>query len=114
MRRVATDAALGLDRHMLVDERTLLVDVALVTDGVAVGHGPELAGDRRPMRVMAVAALQQALVYPVVIGFGEVRFSRSMAAVAQLRRALDQQVRLFFGVMRRVTVYAADVAAGVG
>ena len=74
--RVATDAALGLDRHVLIDERALLVDVALVADGIAVGQGPELPGDRRPMRVMAVVALQQALVHAVVIGFGEVRFGR--------------------------------------
>ena len=82
MRCVATDAALGLDRHVLVNERTLLVDVALVADGVAVWHGPELAGDRRSMRVVAVAALHKTFVHAVVIGFGEIGFGRGMTAVA--------------------------------
>jgi len=38
--RMATGAALGLNRHMLVDERTLLIDVALVADEIAARQGP--------------------------------------------------------------------------
>ena len=82
MRRVATDAALGLDWHVLVDKRPLLVDMAFVADGIAVRHGFELASDCSAMRIVAVVALQQSLVHAVVIGFGEIRFGRSMAAVA--------------------------------
>lgn len=82
MGRVATNTALGLDRHVLIDEWPLLVDMALVADGIAIRHGSELAGDRRAMRVVAVVALQQSLVHAVVIGFGEVCFGRSVAAVA--------------------------------
>ena len=33
--RMATAAALSLHRHMFVDERTLLIDVALVANGIA-------------------------------------------------------------------------------
>ena len=38
--RMATGAALSLHRHMLVDERTLLIDVALVANGVAARQAP--------------------------------------------------------------------------
>jgi hypothetical protein len=34
VRRMATGAALGLHRHMLVDERTLLIDVTFLADEV--------------------------------------------------------------------------------
>ena len=87
--RVATAAALGLDRHMLVDERPLLVDVALVADGVPAGKGPGLSHGRCPMRVMAVIALHQTLVDPMVIGFGKVCLGRGMASKAKLRLVLD-------------------------
>ena len=40
VRRVATGATFGLDRHVLVDEWPLLVDVALVTDEIATRQGP--------------------------------------------------------------------------
>lgn len=90
MGRVTTAATLGLHRDMFVDERPLLVDVALVTNGIAAGQGPRLAHGRRPMRVMAVVALHQALVDPVVIGLGKIRHGRSVASVAQLGLALNQ------------------------
>ena len=113
MRRVATAAALGLHRYMLVDERALLVDVALVADEIAAGEGLQLTDGSRPMRVVAVVALHQTLVDPVVIGFGKICFGRGMASVAQLRLLLNQQMLLFLGVMRRVAIQAADIAAGV-
>src|SRR5580700_3706666 len=40
VRRVATAAALGLHRHVFIDERTLLVDMALVANGIAAGQAP--------------------------------------------------------------------------
>ena len=42
VRRVAASAALGLYRHVLVDERALLVDVALVTNGISAGETSQL------------------------------------------------------------------------
>ena len=87
--RVATAAALGLYRHMLVDERSLLVDMALVADGVAAGQGAQLPHRRRPVRVVAVIALHQTLVDAVVEGFGKICLGRRMAAVAQLGLLLD-------------------------
>ena len=37
VRRVATDASLGLDRHMLIHERTTDVGVALGADRILIG-----------------------------------------------------------------------------
>jgi hypothetical protein len=63
---------------------------------------------------MAVVALHQSLVDPMVKGFGEISLGRGMASVAQLGLALDQQALFFLGVMGRVAVETADIAAGVG
>jgi hypothetical protein len=37
---VATAAALGLHRRVLIDERTLFVDMALVANGVTARQAP--------------------------------------------------------------------------
>jgi len=111
---VATAAALGLHRYVLVDERPLFVDVALVADGVPARQGPQLTRGRRSVRIVTVVALHQAFVDPVVIGFGKICLGRDMASVAQLGLILDQQVLFFLGVMRRVAVETADIATGVG
>ncbi len=111
---VATGAALGLHRHVLVDERSLLVDVALVTNGIPARQTPHLFYSCRAVRVMAVGALHQAFIHPVMKGFGKVRLGGSMAAVAQLGLLLNQQILLALGVVRRVTVKTSNCAAGVG
>ena len=79
--RVTTTTAFGFYRNMLVSEGTLLVDMAPVANGIPAGQCPQLAHDRCPMRVMAIIALDETFVDPVVIGFGEISFSRSVASV---------------------------------
>ena len=74
---------------MFVDERTLLVDVALVANRVAARHGPQLTHRSRAVRVVAVVALHQALVDAVVVWFGEICLRGSVASVTQLRLVLD-------------------------
>jgi hypothetical protein len=86
---MATGASFGLYGHMLVDERPLLVDMALVANGIAARHCPELPHRRCSMSVMAVIALQQTFVHPVVVGFGEIRFGRGVTSIAQLGLAQD-------------------------
>jgi hypothetical protein len=86
---MATATALGLHWNMFVDERPLLVDMALVADGIAAGESPSLAYGRGAMRVMAVIALDQPFVDPVVIRLGKIGLGRNMASVAQLRLVLD-------------------------
>src|SRR5579872_4025006 len=89
MRRVATGAALGFHRYMLVDERSLLVDVALVTDRIPVWQGSPLLHRPCTMRIMAITALHQTLVDPVVIGFGKICLCRGVECVTQLRLVLN-------------------------
>ena len=113
VRRMATAAAFGLHRYMLVDERPLLIDVALVTNRISAGLRAHLPHVRCAMGIVAVVALHQALVYAVMVGLGKIRFGRSVAAIAQVRLALRQQTLFFLRVVRRVAIEAADLAAGV-
>jgi hypothetical protein len=66
------------------------------------------------MWVVTVHALHQTFVHPVVKRFGKISLGGSVAAIAQLRLTLDQQVLLLFGMVRRVAVETTDIAAGVG
>src|ERR1035438_3807625 len=68
--RMATGAALGLDGHVLVDERPLFVDMALEADCVSAGESAHLAHGCGSVRIMAVIALHQALIHAVVKGLG--------------------------------------------
>ena len=54
---VAAAAALGLHRHMLIDEGPLLVGVALVANRVATGQRPHLPDGSGAVHVMTVTAL---------------------------------------------------------
>ena len=90
VRRVATGATLRLHRHVLIDERSLLVDMALVAHGVATRQCPRLPQNSCPMRVVAVIALHQALIDPVVIGLGKIRLGSGMAPETQFRLIPDQ------------------------
>ena len=113
MRRMATAAALGFHRCMFVDKRPLLVDMALRANRIPARDVLQLPYGSRSMRVMAVGALHQTLVHPVVKGFSKVRLGRGVASVTQLGLALHQEVLFLLGVMRGMAVEAPDVAAGV-
>jgi hypothetical protein len=54
---VAAAAALGFDRYVFVDEWSLLIDVALVTNGVAACERTQLPDRPRAVRIVTVAAL---------------------------------------------------------
>lgn len=113
MRCVATHAAFRFYRHVLVDEWPLLIGVALVANRVAAGSGTHLAQCRGAMNVVAVAAGDESLVHTMVVGTGKLGARRSMASVAKFGLRLNQQLALFFGVMRAMAIEAADVVAGV-
>jgi hypothetical protein len=111
---VATAAAFGFHRYMLVNKRPLLIDMALVANGIAARQSAHLPDGCCSMWAMTVIALHQTLIDAMVEGLGEIGLGRDVAAVAQLGLALDQEVLFLRGVVRRVAIEAADIAAGVG
>jgi hypothetical protein len=113
MRRVTTGTAFGLYRHVFIDERSLFVSMAFEANLVSVGKSPDLAQGGRAMSIVAIAALNQAFVDTMVIGLAKVSLCSRMAAVAESRLGLHQQVFRFLGVMRRVAIETTDGAAGV-
>ena len=67
MWRVTAGATLGLDGYMLIDERTLLVGVALDANGVSARQGSHLPDGRGAMGIVTIAAPDQTLIDPVAI-----------------------------------------------
>ena len=112
--RVTTAAALGFDWHVFVDKRTCFVRMALGAHCVPAGQGPYLPEGRRSVDVVAVTALDKPFVDSMVVRFGKISLGGRVASVAEFRLGYCQQVFWFLGVMRGVTVQAADIAAGVG
>ena len=51
---------------MLVNERALFLGVAFVADLVSCGIRSQLFRAKRPMRIMAIVALQQSFIHPMV------------------------------------------------
>ena len=113
VRCVATAATLSLHRHVLIDVGSLLIDVALVANGVAAGQAAQLAHGRCAMRIVAVCTLDQALIDAVVIRLGKICLGGCVASVTQLRLILNEQVLFFLGVMRRVAIETSDFTAGM-
>lgn len=113
VRCVATGAAFGLHRNVLVDEWALFVGVTLHTNNITVRHRPNLPHGRRAVRIMVIATLNETLVDPVVIRLREISSCRLVTSVAKARLSPHQKVLLYFCMVRRVTIQAADVTSGV-
>ena len=113
MGRVTTAAALSLHRHMFINERALLVGVALDTNRIPARHSPHLAEGGSAVDVMAVAALDQAFVYSMVIRLREVGLRGCMTSVAEAGLCTNEEMLRFFGVMRRVAIQAPNIVARV-
>ncbi len=113
MGRVTTAAALSLHRYMFKNERTLLVGMALHTDRVPTRHGPHLSECGRAMNVVAVTALDEAFVHPMVIRLREVGLRGRMTSVAEAGLCSNEEMLRFFSVMRRVAVQAPNIVARV-
>ena len=108
MRRVTTCTAVGLYGHMFIHKRSLFVDMAREANLVSIGKSPDLPQGGRAMSIVAIAALNQTFVDAVVIGLAKVSLGSRMAAIAESRLRLNQQVFRFLGVMRRVAVQTTD------
>src|SRR5208282_924151 len=102
-------ASFDLDGSMLVHKRPLLVRVALEANRILRRGSPHLFGSHCAVHVVAIAALHQPFIHPVMKWHIELRFLLEMARVAKLRLRLDEQELLLFGVVRRVAGNATDV-----
>ena len=65
------------------------------------------------MDVMAVAALNKAFVYSMVIRLREVGLRGCMTSVAEAGLCSNQEMLRFFGVVRRVAVQTSNIVARV-
>ena len=90
MRRVATRASLGFYRHVLIHEGSLLVRVAFDTNGVPAWQCPHLLERCGAVRIVTVAALDQAFLDTVVIGLSKVSLLRRVASVTKFRLSTHQ------------------------
>src|SRR6266568_1091628 len=113
MRSVARDAAFNLYRFVLVDERSGLVRVALVTHQVLRYRRAQLPRQEATVRIVAVSALHHSFIDPMMEGPSKLLFRFRVAAIAELRLLLFHQELAFFGVMRRVAVDATHIVLQV-
>jgi hypothetical protein len=107
---MAGNTAIHFDGCMLIDEGSLLVRVAFKADSVLRCGSAYLLGLYRAVHVMAIAALDESFIYPMMERHIELGFLLKMTRVAQLRLGLHKQKFAFFGVMGRMTGDATYIA----
>lgn len=107
MRHVTRGAALDFDGFMLEDERPGLFRVASEANQVLRTGGAQLPRLESAVLIVAVRALHQAFVNPVMEGPVELLFLVKVAGVAKIRLLGLQQELAFFRVVRIMTVRAA-------
>ena len=99
MRSMAPHASFGLDRGVLVDERSARLHVALGADQVLIGSGFQVVVPESAVHVMAVAAIDRAFGHRVVERHSERPLHVAVALVAELRLRNLEQAR-FAGATR--------------
>lgn len=87
-------------RFMLINEWSLLVGMALVTDFVRTRCHTQLVLVKATMRIMAIVALNQPFVYPVMKRASELRTDIQVTSVAKLGRSIFQQELRFLWMVR--------------
>ena len=111
MRCVTTCAAFRFDRQMLKDEGPLLVGMTLRTHRVTTGDTTHVPQSACAVQIVAIRTLDQPFVDSVMKRLREIGFGCRVASIAKLRLSLHQEPLRFVGVMRRVAVQTADIAA---
>ncbi len=106
MGRVAGCASLGPDWSMLEGERSAHIGMALGADRVRILSRPDIVGKEAAVHVVAVGALDQALIHLVMDRHIELRLLVSVALVAE--RGLRRLEQLLF--LAAMDVVAADAA----
>jgi len=109
MRRVARHAALGLDGSVLPGKWTCLVCMAVETNHVLGGGGTQLLRQKTAVLVVAIGAVDQALIHAMVERLGEIRLDFQMAAVTQGRLRRLQKLAIDLGRVHRMAVHAPNV-----
>jgi hypothetical protein len=83
VRQMAGLATVGFCGLVLVHKRPLLIRVAFEANRILCGGSPHLLGLHRSVRIVAIAALDQAFIHAVMKRHIELRFLLEMAAVAK-------------------------------
>lgn len=102
-------AAVNLHGLMLEHKRPLLVCVAREADRVLRRRSAHLLGPHRAVHVVAIAALDQPFIHPMMKRHIELGFLLQMAGVAQLGLGLYEQKIRIFAVVRRMASNATNV-----
>ena len=92
MRCVTGSAAFCLDRRMLVNKRTLLIDVTLYTGGVGPRSQSRLFEFKPTVRIVTIAALHGAFEHLVMERQIELVLGLAVAVQTELRLAVPEQL----------------------
>ena len=94
MRRVTRDAAIGLDRRMLVNKWSLLVCVTLDAGCIGAGRESRLLEFKTAVRIVAIAALHRAFQHFVMERQIELVLRLAVTTQAKLRLAVPEQFQI--------------------
>jgi hypothetical protein len=114
MRKMARGAALSFDRRVLVNEWSEGLDVALGADGILGRTHPKKVRLECAVRVVAVSALHQPFVDPVVEWLHKGSLSVRMALIAEVRLLRFKHFRLSFKLVDAVAARATDESFAMG
>ena len=99
---VARLATLELYGFVLEHEWTLLVDMARKADNVLRRGRPDLLRFHRAVHIVAITALDEALVHAMVKGHIELRLLLQMATVTKLWLSFCEEELRFFRMVGRM------------
>jgi hypothetical protein len=112
VRRVAPDTTFGLDHIVFMGPRACNFLVALEASRVLPGGGFERHAFECVVRVVAIVALQKALIHLVMKRHGEVEFGILVALIAKNWLRSFQQV-IGFALMDVVAAETTDITPGM-
>ena len=113
MNRMARFAAIHFHSRVLIHEWSLLIGMALEADRVLRGSHPHLLRTFRAMRIVAISALDQPFVDPMMEGHIKFGLLRQVARVAKFWLGLDQQELRLRSMVWRMAGYAAHAVLSV-
>ena len=106
---MARDAALRLYRCVLKTEWPGFIGVAVEAKLVLCGGSTQLMREEAAMRVVAVAAYEQAFIHFVMKRPREFRLHLQMAGITKLRLSLGEQLAYFLRMVDGMAVRTTNV-----